>query len=132
MVNVGFFLILIGIVIVLYGTWFSIDEESLLSFIITIIITTILIVSGVVCIKSAFKHANEDFKYAIEHQHYEQVRTFVEGIYKDKIDTKDGTFNVTKYSKFKHVLDLKVDQVITIKYVNEKYGVKHIIDIKPE
>jgi dipeptide/tripeptide permease len=128
----GALLIMIGIIVVLYGIYFSITEESLLYFIIIIIITIVLIVSGVGCIKSDFKHANEDFKYAIEHQHYEKVRTFVEGIYKDKIETKEGTFNVTKYSKFKNVLDLKIDEVITITYINEKYGVKHIIDINRE
>jgi hypothetical protein len=132
MLVLGIILIVLAIGIFIGSINIAAEEGEVSYFIIGTIITLAFILGGIASIRYDNYRANEEFRFAIEHQKYEQIRTFVEGIYKDKFDTKDGTFNVTEYSKFTDVLSLKVDQVVTITYVHEEYGLNHIIDIMAE
>lgn len=132
MIIIGGILIGVGVLFILVGMGAGITEKSFIMFSTGIVLGIILEFAGYGLIQCDFKEGEDVFKNAVDHQKYETVRTFVNGVYKNKIVTKDGTFNVTKYSKFTDVVNLKVDQVVTITYINERYGINHLIDVKAE
>lgn len=70
------------------------------------------------CTSMGGESAKREYEYKITNHIYEKERTFVTGVYKDKLDTKDGCYYITKDSKFLHPDTLKLDQVVTVYYIN--------------
>jgi len=131
MIELGIILICTGVTLCLTSIVTGIQFKSFKVFVICILIGITSIFGGIFIYNTGVTNEEIYFQSAIQNQKYNTVRTFVNGIYKDKIDTKDGIFIITEYSKFNNVESLRLDQVITIYYI-DKVDNYYLIDIKTE